>query len=323
MGPNLFRGIFSYGTIKGGVYRGVPFRACFCHFYSGVAPHLHSSLRFLFHNRALIRFPYFPHPNGDILLDHIDISCIFPPPFFFTFFQQDPSPVGRLPPFPFSYEGTWHYHWPLQRQRLEYNFYEESRGSVGAVERKEKTLVELWRGHEEVYVFSPTDRSCRLLDLWPDFTPLSPHWLNGHGTGKKKGREALYRGRAYDVMRSVQNGSEVLVEVERWEGGAEGGVGTAVPGMVAYFLSPPREDPGKVVQETRGKVDVTLRLLGPVPGWGEGGEEGREGGREEAVRVFSFSDFSTQPPSENLFVLPSYCRNASVVVLPQDVGEGG
>jgi len=39
--------------------------------------------------------------------------------------------------------------------------------------------------------------------------------------------------------------------------------------------------------------------------------------------VFSFSDFSTQPPSENLFVLPSYCRNASVVVLPQDVGEGG
>ncbi|TFJ87407.1 hypothetical protein NSK_001739 [Nannochloropsis salina CCMP1776] len=246
------------------------------------------------------------------------------PTFSVAYLATDPSPVGRLPPLPLSYKGTWHYHWPLQRQRLEYNFYEESPESAGALERKEKTLVELWRGHEEVYVFSPTDRSCRLLDLWPDFTPLPPHWLNGHGTGEKKGREALYRGRAYDVMRSVQNGSEVLVEVERWEGGAEGGVGTAVPGIVAYFLSPPREDPGKVAQETRGKVDVPLRLLGPVPGWGEGGEGGREGGREgEAVRLFSFSDFSPQPPSETLFVLPSYCRNASVVVLPQDVGEGG
>jgi hypothetical protein len=211
---------------------------------------------------------------------------------------------------------------------LEYTFVDDSekgreggreggKGVVGV----EKTLVELWRGHEEVYLFSPVDKTCELLDLWPSFEPLSPEWLREEGEGGREG--ALYRGQAYDVMRS-RNGSEVLVNVDIWEGGREGGragfSSSRSPAMVAYFLSAEQQQQQQpLARQAKGEVDVPLRMMGPVPATGS-----REGGREGGeVRAFFFSEFSTVPPSEGLFALPSYCRNASVVVFPKEEEEEG
>jgi len=235
--------------------------------------------------------------------------------------KQDPAPFGTVSPLPLPYKGTWSYHWPLQRTRLEYTFLDSEDGRREGRRGVERTLVELWRGHEEVYLFSPSDQTCELIDLWPSFEPLSPEWLRKEGEGGREGGvgAALYRGQAYDVMRS-KNGSEVLVNVEIWEGGSEGGREglSQTPAMVAYFLSAQQQQqqqPQTLARQAKGEVDVPLRLMGPVPA----GEEGREGGE---VRAFFFSEFSSVPPAEGLFALPSYCRNASVVVFPKKEEEG-